>query len=102
MTHKGQDTNGSRAVGAGVTIVVNDAIRKMFADLVVNGKGGQQNLSKAITAQLATGDTCLHFTAEEFRRVVRYATAYGDGTFQRRLQVIIVQWAAQNFDSLVK
>ena len=95
------NTNGTGQASKTVNIIVSDGIRKAFDGLVVKGAGGHQNLSKAITAQLATGDPVLHFSADEFRRVVRYATAYGDGTFQRRLQLIIVQWVAQSFETLV-
>lgn len=84
-----------------IDIVVTEGIKKAFEHVVVKGAGGHQHLSRMITDQLVTGDPVLRFTPEEFRRIVRYATAYGDGTFQRRLLVIIAQWTAQNFDALV-
>jgi hypothetical protein len=92
---------GDLDVRNAVQIVVTDDIRQMFDNLVVKGTGGYQNLSRTITERLATGDPVLHFSAEEFRRVVRYATTYGDGTFQRRLRVLVTQWVAQNFGTLV-
>lgn len=85
-----------------IDIVVSPDIRAFFTEReVVTGHGGFQTLSRMLSQKLEN-TTRLQLTTEEFHRVVRYATLYGDGGFQQRLRKIVTLWVSQQFSTLVR
>ncbi len=84
-----------------ISIAVTPDIKAAFEGYRLKGSGGFQALSRRIAEQIEGGTPVLQFSAEEFRRVVKYATTYGEGGFQSRLRIIIAQWTAQHFEELV-
>lgn len=91
----------SAATAKSFVIVVTPEVREFFTTAVVNGQGGFQRLVRKLAEQLTDSKT-LRLSPEEFQRIVRYATEYGDGGYQLRLRKIVVSWVAQNLDTLVK
>jgi hypothetical protein len=85
---------------ASIDIVVSQDVRTFFEEVSVNGHGGFQGLARALQEQLETS-AVLHLTPDEFRRIVRYATDYGDGGYQQKFRKIVCSWVAQHADKLI-
>lgn len=64
------------------------------------GAGGFQSLFRLLLDRME-GRKVLVLSADEFRRLVRYATRYGEGGLQQRLRILIAHWAFQHVDELV-
>lgn len=84
-----------------INIVVPQEIRDYFAGRHTQGQGGFQTLGRMLQERLANSRT-LRVTPEEFARIVHYARNYGDGGYQTRLRMIIVEFVAQHQDVLFK
>src|SRR4051812_44942546 len=84
-----------------VTIVVPDDIRDFFATAVVSGHGGYQTLCRMV-AERMQGTKVMKLSTAEFKRLVRYATHYGNGGFQAKFRAIVICWVDQHIDELVK
>lgn len=84
-----------------ITIVVTPNLKAAFADLSIQGKGGFQALMRNVSERIAESSGIARFDQEEFRRITHYATSYGEGGYQQRLRLLVAQWAAQNFDTLI-
>lgn len=82
-------------------IVVDRDVREFFAHATINGHGGFQSLCRTLSDQLKKS-TILKLTSDEFGRVVRYASSYGNGGFQTRLRSIVSAWVHQNLNTVVK
>src|SRR5262245_36552547 len=84
---------GSEVTGGGrtFTVIVSDDVKAFFDSAIVTGHGGFQSLGRLLKERLANTHL-LRLNEQEFRRVVRCATHYGDGGFQGRLRKIVVQW----------
>jgi len=85
---------------ASIDILVSQDVRTFFEEVSVNGHGGFQGLARALQEQLETSAN-LHLTPDEFRRIVRYATNYGDGGYQQKFRKIVCSWVAQHADKLI-
>lgn len=96
-----QTPSSKRTTLQTIRIVVPDEVREFFKDVHIQGHGGYQGLCKMLSERLQDS-TILKLTQEEFRRVVRYASHYGEGGFQTRLRKIVVNWVDQNFEQAVK
>lgn len=83
-----------------VVIQVPQEIRAFFTEQDMSGHGGFQTLGRMLAERLQN-TTKLALTSDEFRRVVRYATLYGDGGFQQRLRKIIAHWVQQHMNQLI-
>jgi hypothetical protein len=70
------------------TIVVTPEARAFFTAVVPRTRGGFQSLKRMLAVRLAASET-LHLSREEFERLVRYATDYGDGGYQRQLRQLV-------------
>ena len=81
-------------------VVVTPEVREFFTEVIVSGSGGFQRLVRMLAERLETSAT-LQLSGEEFQRIVRYATNYGDGGYQLRLRKIVVSWVAQNIDRVI-
>lgn len=84
-----------------VQLVVSPEIREFFLSQVVEGHGGFQSLCRTVAERLQSTSR-LTLTPDEFRRVVKYATLYGDGGFQQKFRKVTAQWVNQHFDDLVR
>lgn len=82
-------------------VVVTPEVRDFFTSAIINGQGGFQRLVRMLADRLAA-DKSLHLSPEEFTRIVRYATEYGDGGYQLRLRKIVTSWVAQNLSSFTE
>lgn len=82
-----------------ITITVPREVRHYFRHTEIHGQGGFQSLCRQLGTRL-TDTPVLTLQADEFRRIVRYAT-YGDGGFQSRLRRLIAQWVSTNLSSLL-
>lgn len=87
---------------APVTVAVTRNLADAFDGLTINGHGGFQRLMREVAERIETAHGVAHFTPDEFKRVTRYATSYGEGGFQQRLRLLVAQWAAQHINQLVK
>ncbi len=92
----------SSNTGKTFTIAVTPSLKSAFASLDIRGKGGFQVLMRDVSDRIRTSAGVTRFTPEEFSRITRYATAYGEGGFQQRLRLLVSQWAAQHMSSLTK
>lgn len=88
-------TVATEVTGGTFSVVVSDDIKAFFDSAIVTGHGGFQSLGRLLKARLATTHV-LRMNEQEFRRVVRCATHYGDGGFQAKLRKIVCQWTDQN------
>lgn len=84
-----------------VTIVVTPVLRHLFDTEEIRGNGGFQRLCRSVKEQLQAGTPTIRFSEEQFRRVLQYATHYGEGGYQSRLRTLVAHWAAQNADTLL-
>jgi hypothetical protein len=84
-----------------VTIIVTPVLRHLFDTEEIRGNGGFQRLCRSVKAQLQSGTPTITFSAIEFKRVLQYATHYGEGGYQSRLRTLVAHWAAQNSDTLL-
>lgn len=84
-----------------IDVVVTRDVQEFFKDAQINGHGGFQSLCRGIAERMGRGRV-LKLEPNEFRRIVRYASDYGEGGFQQRLRKIVTQWVNQNLDTLVK
>lgn len=82
-------------------VVVTSEVREFFTEVIINGNGGFQRLVRMLAERLETS-AVLNLSPEEFQRIVRYATEYGDGGYQLRLRKIVCSWVAQNIDQVIK
>jgi hypothetical protein len=82
-------------------VVVSPDIQAFFQSAVITGTGGFQSLGRALKTQLMEGDI-LRMDEQLFRRVVRCASAYGDGGFQTKMRKIGILWLDQNFSKVTK
>lgn len=83
-----------------VTVAVTPNIRHAFEGTEIRGEGGFQSLCRQL-AERVEEEAVLRFDPDEFKRVVKYATTYGEGGFQTRLRIIVSQFVAQHFNELV-
>jgi len=85
-----------------ITIAVTPNLRDAFDSLEIRGQGGFQTLMREIAKRITTAHGVARFSPDEFTRVTRYATSYGEGGFQQRLRLLVSQWAAQHINTLIK
>lgn len=79
-----------------ITIAVTPNLVQAFTGLHIQGKGGFQRLMKEVAERVTSGAAVARFSPEEFTRVAKYATSYGNGGFQHKLQLLVAQWVAQH------
>lgn len=80
-------------------VVLSASARRQFLALTIHGQGGFQSFCRSLQDRLRRSPS-LVLTQEEFQRIVRYATAYGEGGFQHRLRTLLAVWVAQHLDLL--
>jgi len=81
-----------------VSVAVTPKLVEAFTGLHVQGKGGFQRLMREVAERVTTAEGVAQFTPEEFMRVAKYATSYGEGGFQHRLRLLVTQWVVQHPD----
>lgn len=84
------------------SIAVTPNLRSAFDSLDIKGQGGFQSLMREVAQRITGSGGVARFTPDEFTRVTRYATSYGEGGFQQRLRLLVSQWTAQHMKSLIK
>lgn len=84
------------------SVAVTPNLRHAFETLDIKGQGGFQSLMRDVAERITTSAGVVRFTASDFARITRYATSYGEGGFQQRLRLLVSQWTAQHFTSLLK
>lgn len=84
-----------------VTVVVTPNLVSAFDGLTIRGQGGFQRLMREVADRITQAHGTVRFTPDEFKRVARYATSYGEGGFQQRLRLLVSQWVAQHADSIL-
>lgn len=84
------------------SVAVTPDIRSAFDGLDIKGKGGFQSLMREVAQRITSGAGVVRFNADDFTRITKYATLYGEGGFQRRLRLLVASWTAQNLKALVK
>lgn len=84
------------------SVAVTPNLVHAFEALDVKGQGGFQSLMREVAKRITHGSGVVRFSAEEFTRITRYATSYGEGGFQQRLRLLVSQWTAQHMSTLTK
>lgn len=84
------------------TVAVTPNLKHAFDTLDIKGQGGFQTLMRSVAERITRSHGIARFTPDEFSRVTRYATSYGEGGFQQRLRLLVSQWAAQHFNTLTR
>lgn len=84
------------------SVAVTPNLRQAFVSLDIKGQGGFQTLMRDVSKRITASAGVAKFSPDEFSRVTRYATSYGEGGFQQRLRLLVSQWAAQHFTALTK
>lgn len=84
-----------------VTVAVTPNLVTAFDGLTIRGHGGFQRLMREVADRITTSHGVARFTPEEFKRVTKYATSYGEGGFQQRLRLLVTQWVAQHSDRII-
>lgn len=84
-----------------VTIAVPKDIRQYFLEADIHGHGGFQSFCRQLARDLDQSRV-LHLDPDQFRRMTRYATAYGEGGFQQRLRRLVSEWVSQHLDTLLQ
>lgn len=87
---------------ASITVAVTPNLKSAFDLGEVHGQGGFQVLMRSTADRITKSGGVARFTPDEFARISRYATSYGEGGFQQRLRLLVSQWVAQHITSLVK
>lgn len=82
------------------SIAVTPSVRSAFAHLDIHGKGGFQSLMRGVAEKVTSAGSVVKFSADEFDRIARYATTYGEGGFQQKLRMLLALWTAQNLKVL--
>lgn len=82
-----------------ISVVVPKEVREFFIGVTANGHGGFQSLCRMLKVSLEESEV-LTVSPEDFQRIVRYATAYGEGGYQARLRTIIANWVSQHMEDL--
>lgn len=85
-----------------ITVAVTPNLRHAFDMGDIKGQGGFQSLMRSVTERITKSSGVARFEADEFRRITRYATSYGEGGFQQRLRLLVSQWVAQNTNTLIR
>jgi len=85
-----------------ISVAVTPNLQSAFDGLTINGQGGFQRLIREVALRIQESGGVARFTPEEFKRISRYATTYGEGGFQVKLRLLVAQWVAQNVNALVK
>jgi hypothetical protein len=88
---------GKRPVSTSITLPA--LVRRHFVDMDIKGQGGFQSFCRNLQDRCKKAST-LSLTPEEFERMTRYATQYGDGGFQQQLRTILANWVAQHLRQL--
>ncbi len=83
-----------------ITIAVTPNLVTAFTGLQIQGKGGFQRLMREVSERVTAGTGIARFTPDEFTRVAKYATSYGEGGYQHRLRLLVAQWVAQHPDRI--
>lgn len=84
-----------------ITVAVTPNLVQAFDGLTIHGKGGFQALMREVAERITTSHGVARFTPDEFKRVARYATSYGEGGFQQRLRLLVSQWVAQHASRVI-
>lgn len=90
-------TKGVKAI----TIAVTPNLKHAFDLGDIRGQGGFQSLMRSVTERITKSGGVARFDLEEFTRITKYATSYGEGGFQQRLRLLVSQWVAQNTKTLI-
>ena len=85
-----------------IKVAVTPNLKSAFASLTIKGQGGFQTLMRDVSEKVVKSSGIVKFTPDEFTRVTRYATSYGEGGFQQRLRLLVSQWVAQNITQLTR
>lgn len=84
------------------SVAVTPNLKSAFESLDIKGQGGFQSLMRGVAERITTSGGVARFSPDEFTRVTKYATSYGEGGFQQRLRLLVTQWTAQNLKTLIK
>ncbi len=84
------------------SVAVTPGLRAAFDSLDIKGQGGFQTLMRDVAQRITASHGVVKFGPDEFGRITRYATSYGEGGFQQRLRLLVSQWTMQHFHQLVK
>lgn len=85
-----------------ITVAVTPNLKAAFDDVQIKGQGGFQALIREVSKRITESQGVVRFTPDEFRRVSKYATTYGEGGYQMRLRLLVAQFVNQNFNTLIK
>ncbi len=85
-----------------ITIAVTPSLKSAFDIGEIRGQGGFQSLMRDTAARIKKSGGVVHFSGDEFKRITRYATNYGEGGFQQRLRLLVSQWAAQHVNTFIR
>lgn len=85
-----------------ITVAVTPNLVQAFDGLTIHGKGGFQALMRSVADRILHSHGVARFTPDEFKRISRYATSYGEGGFQQRLRLLVAQWVAQHANRVIK
>jgi len=84
------------------SVAVTPNIRSAFDSLDIKGQGGFQSLMRDVASRVTKSPGIVRFDADDFARITKYATSYGEGGFQQRLRLLVSQWTAQHMTSLIR
>lgn len=80
-------------------IALPTATRRAFTHMDIRGEGGFQSFCRRLQDRCKQSSV-LTLSQEEFERMARYATSYGEGGFQQQLRTLLANWVAQHMRQL--
>lgn len=93
--------NGHASNSRPTRLTITSELKKSFKQLDIRGHGGFQSFCTNLREEIMTKDY-LVMEPDLFKRIIRYATQYGEGGFQQRLRMLLALWTAQHAADLVK
>lgn len=84
------------------SVAVTPDLRNAFDSLDIKGQGGFQSLMRDVAKRITQSAGVVKFTSDDFSRITKYATSYGEGGFQQRLRLLVSQWTAQHMTQLTR